>query len=72
MEFTAMGGLMVWGALVGLDLATLAQVMIARPLVAGVVAGLIVGDVQSGLIVGAVLELFAMEVLPFGAARYPD
>ena len=72
MEFTAMGGLMVWGTIVGLDLATLAQVMIARPIVAGVVAGWIVGDVQSGLIVGAVLELFAMEVLPFGAARYPD
>ena len=72
MEFTTMGGLMVWGTLVGLDLATLAQVMIARPIVAGVVAGWIVGDAQSGLIVGAILELFAMEVLPFGAARYPD
>ncbi len=72
MEFTTMGGLLVWGTLVGLDLATLAQVMISRPLVAGVVAGWIVGDAQSGLIVGAILELFAMEVLPFGAARYPD
>ncbi len=72
MEFTTMGGLVVWGTLVGLDLATLAQVMIARPIVAGVVAGWIVGDAQSGLIVGAILELFAMEVLPFGAARYPD
>ena len=72
MEFTTMGGLMVWGTLVGLDLATVAQIMIARPIVAGVVAGWILGDVQSGLIVGAILELFAMEVLPFGAARYPD
>ncbi len=72
MELTTMGGLMVWGTLVGLDLATLAQIMIARPIVAGVVAGWILGDVQSGLIVGAILELFAMEVLPFGAARYPD
>ncbi len=72
MEFTTMGGLLVWGTLVGLDLATLAQVMISRPIVAGVVAGWIVGDAQSGLIVGAILELFAMEVLPFGAARYPD
>ena len=72
MEFTTLGGLLVWGTLVGLDLVTLPQVMIARPIVAGVVAGWIVGDVQSGLIVGAILELFAMEVLPFGAARYPD
>jgi mannose/fructose/N-acetylgalactosamine-specific phosphotransferase system component IIC len=72
MEFTTVGGLMLWGAVVGLDLATIAQVMIARPLVAGVVAGWIIGDVQAGLIVGAILELFALEVLPFGAARYPD
>ena len=72
MEFTTVGGLLLWGAVVGLDLATIAQVMIARPLVAGVVAGWIIGDVQAGLIVGAILELFALEVLPFGAARYPD
>lgn len=72
MEFTTVGGLLLWGAVVGLDLATIAQVMIARPLVAGVVAGWIIGDVQTGLIVGAILELFALEVLPFGAARYPD
>ncbi len=72
MEFATAGWLLLWGTVVGLDLATVAQVMVARPMVAAAVAGWIVGDVQAGLIIGAVLELFALEVLPFGAARYPD
>ena len=72
MEFATAGWLLLWGTVVGLDLATVAQVMVARPMVAAAVAGWIVGDVQSGLIIGVVLELFALEVLPFGAARYPD
>jgi len=66
------GWLLTWGTLVGVDLASFPQVMIARPLVAGTVAGAIVGDPASGLAVGAVLELFALEVMPVGAARYPD
>lgn len=66
------GWLLAWGVLVGLDLASLAQIMIARPLVAGTVAGLILGDVSAGVTVGVVLELFAFEVLPVGASKYPD
>jgi PTS system mannose-specific IIC component len=66
------GWLLVWGAFVGLDLASVAQIMIARPLVAGTLAGLIVGDISSGMMVGVVLELFAFEVLPVGASKYPD
>jgi mannose/fructose/N-acetylgalactosamine-specific phosphotransferase system component IIC len=46
--------------------------MIARPLVAGVVAGWIVGDVPTGATIGVILELFALDLLPVGAARYPD
>jgi mannose/fructose/N-acetylgalactosamine-specific phosphotransferase system component IIC len=61
-----------WGTLVGLDLVSVWQAMIARPLVAGGVAGLLVGDVDAGLRVGALIELFALDVLPVGAARYPD
>jgi mannose/fructose/N-acetylgalactosamine-specific phosphotransferase system component IIC len=64
--------LLVWGTLVGIDLASIPQVMIARPLVAGTIAGAIVGDPAAGLAVGAVLELFALEVMPVGAVRYPD
>jgi len=64
--------LLVWGTLVGLDLASVAQVMIARPFVAGTVAGILLGDPLAGGTVGMVLELFALDVLPVGVARYPD
>lgn len=66
------GWLLVWGTLVGLDLASVAQVMIARPFVAGTVAGAILGDPLAGGTVGMVLELFALDVLPVGVTRYPD
>jgi mannose/fructose/N-acetylgalactosamine-specific phosphotransferase system component IIC len=64
--------LLVWGTAVGLDLVSFPQVMIARPFVAGTLAGAILGDPVSGAMVGAVLELFALDVLPVGAVRYPD
>lgn len=60
------------GTLVGLDLASVPQLMISRPLVAGFLGGMLVGHPVPGLVVGALLELFAMESLPVGAARYPD
>jgi mannose/fructose/N-acetylgalactosamine-specific phosphotransferase system component IIC len=43
-----------------------------RPLVAGTVAGWLAGDVDAGLRIGVVFELFALDVLPVGAVRYPD
>lgn len=64
--------LLLWGTIVGLDLVSVPQAMISRPLVAGTVAGWLVGDVEAGLRVGVLLELFALDVLPVGAVRYPD
>ena len=64
--------LLVWGTLVGLDLVSVPQMMIARPLVAGTFAGLLVGDPETGLRLGIVFELFQFDVLPVGAARYPE
>lgn len=64
--------LLVWGTIVGLDLVSVPQAMISRPLVVGTVAGWLVGDVEAGLRVGVLLELFALDVLPVGAVRYPD
>ncbi|HEX4574299.1 MAG TPA: PTS sugar transporter subunit IIC [Gemmatimonadales bacterium] len=64
--------LLAWGTFVGLDLVTVPQVMIARPIVAGPLAGLILGDVWTGLAVGMLFELFQYDVLPVGAARYPE
>jgi mannose/fructose/N-acetylgalactosamine-specific phosphotransferase system component IIC len=69
LQLAALAG---WGMLVGLDLVSVAQVMVARPFVAGTVAGFLVGDAAAGAIVGAALELFALDLLPVGGARYPD
>ncbi|MGZ8392714.1 MAG: PTS sugar transporter subunit IIC [Gemmatimonadales bacterium] len=64
--------LLIWGTVVGLDLVSVPQAMISRPLVAGTVAGWLVGDVEAGLRIGVLFELFALDVLPVGAVRYPD
>jgi len=64
--------LLLWGTLVGLDLVSMPQVMIARPIVAGAGAGLIFGDLETGLRVGVLFELFQFDILPVGAARYPE
>lgn len=64
--------LLVWGTLVGLDLVSVPQIMIARPIVAGPIAGLLLGDVATGLQLGVLFELFQYDVLPVGAARYPE
>jgi PTS system mannose-specific IIC component len=65
-------GLLLWGTVVGLDLITFPQVLLCRPLVAAAGAGLLLGDLQAAVEVGIVLELFALDVLPVGASRYPD
>lgn len=74
--------LLLWGTWVGLDLVSGPQAMFSRPIVAGSVTGILVGLVlpqvplfgalPTGLIIGSVLELYALDVLPIGAARYPD
>lgn len=72
LEPVGLAALVLWGALVGLDLASWPQLMLSRPLVAGSVAGVVVGDPVAGVAVGGLLELFALDVLPIGATRYPD
>ncbi len=64
--------LVVWGTLVGVDLVSLPQMMIARPLVAGTIAGAILGDIPTGLKLGVVFELLQYDILPVGAVRYPE
>jgi PTS system mannose-specific IIC component len=64
--------LLAWGTLVGLDLVSVPQMMIARPIVAGGVAGGILGDASTGLLVGVLFELFQFDILPVGAVRYPE
>ena len=64
--------LLMWGTLVGLDLVSVPQMMIARPIVAGPVAGAILGDLATGLELGVLFELFQYDVMPMGATRYPE
>ena len=47
-------------------------IMLSRPLIAGFVTGVIIGDVQSGLLIGGTLELMALGVYTYGGATIPD
>ena len=60
------------GGILGLDVVSFPQAMLSRPLVAATLAGAMIGQPAHGLLVGAVLELIALETLPFGASRYPE
>ena len=71
-SFGALAVVWVWATIAGLDLVSVLQVLLSRPLVAGSVAGWLLGDVDSGLRIGAALELFALDVVPVGSSRYPD
>lgn len=64
--------LLLVGTVAGLDLVSGPQILFARPIVAGTLSGLVVGDPALGVLLGGMLELFALEVLPVGATRYPD
>jgi mannose PTS system EIIC component len=48
------------------------QALISRPIVAGPVIGLILGDPYTGLITGAFIELFWIDRLPIGAYNPPN
>ncbi len=65
-------GLFVWSVVVTMDLATFPQGLLSRPIVAATVAGVLLGEPMAGITVGMVLELYALDVMPVGASRYPD
>ena len=60
------------GAVLGLDVVSFPQAMISRPIVAATLAGAFIGHAEAGLLIGVVLELIALDTLPFGASRYPE
>jgi len=60
------------GGLLGLDVVSFPQAMVSRPIVASTLAGAFIGHSESGLLIGIVLELIALDTLPFGASRYPE
>lgn len=60
------------GGVVGLDAVSCPQVMISRPLIAGALAGVLLGDPVEGMWIGMFLELLTLRQLPIGAARQWD
>jgi mannose/fructose/N-acetylgalactosamine-specific phosphotransferase system component IIC len=56
----------------GLDGVSFVQSMISRPIVAGPLAGLLLGDAQAGMMAGVVLEILSLHQLPIGASRHWD
>lgn len=64
--------LLALGGIVALDATSFGQLMLSRPMIAGIVAGAIVGMPFEGALIGALLEALSLGILPVGAARYPD
>jgi mannose/fructose/N-acetylgalactosamine-specific phosphotransferase system component IIC len=60
------------GGVLSVDATAAFQMMFSQPLVAGSIAGFVVGDPVLGLVVGSTLQLVWIGVLPVGAAPFPD
>jgi mannose/fructose/N-acetylgalactosamine-specific phosphotransferase system component IIC len=57
---------------VAIDETAFLQIMISRPIVVGAMIGWIGGDPASGLLLGSILELVYLDIMPVGAAHFPD
>lgn len=65
-------GVGLLAGVVGLDVVSVLQGMVSRPIVAATLGGALLGDALAGLATGAALECLALESLPVGASRYPE
>lgn len=61
----------IWAGIAGIDMFD-GLTHIHRPLVTGLIVGLILGDMKTGLIVGATLELVWMGMVPLAGAQPPN
>lgn len=61
----------LWAGIAGIDLFD-GLTHIHRPIVTGLVVGLILGDLKTGLITGATLELVWMGMVPLAGAQPPN
>lgn len=60
------------GGILALDGTSVGQVMVSRPLVAGALAGWILGAPGLGFALGAVLEIYLLVSFPVGGSRFPE
>ena len=65
-------GLALLGGMLALDGTSAGQFMVSRPLVAGALAGWLLGTPEAGVAIGAVLELYLLVSIPAGGARFPE
>lgn len=61
----------IWAFVIGIDQFNI-LLHIHRPIVTGLVVGLILGDLNTGLITGATLELVSMGMVPLAGAQPPN
>jgi mannose/fructose/N-acetylgalactosamine-specific phosphotransferase system component IIC len=64
--------LTLWGVVAIFDTLGPSLLQASRPLIAGTVAGIIVGEVELGMAIGGTLELAALGVYTYGGATIPD
>ncbi len=64
--------LVLLGGLLALDETSFGQFMVSRPIVAGALAGWVLGDPMSGFLVGGILECVYLPRLHVGGALFPD
>jgi mannose/fructose/N-acetylgalactosamine-specific phosphotransferase system component IIC len=64
--------LTLWAVFCVYDMLGPTLIYASRPLIAGTVAGLIIGDLTLGMAVGATLELAALGIYTYGGATIPD
>ena len=60
------------GGFLALDGTSVGQVMISRPMVAGVLTGWLAGDPAMGLLIGGILEVYFISIFPVGGAEFPE
>lgn len=63
--------LALWAGIIGIDIFN-GLTHIHRPVVTGLVVGLILGDVTTGLMIGGTLELIWMGMVPLAGAQPPN
>ena len=64
--------LILLGGLLALDGTAVGQVMVSRPLVAGVLTGWVAGDPAFGLLLGGILEVYFISIFPVGGGDFPE
>ena len=62
----------VLGGVLALDTTSVGQSMVSRPLVVGVLTGLLVNQPVLGATIGAILELYLLVSFPTGGSRFPE